>query len=129
MSGNEDAQNLSPESKAFKFGLDVINQSEPLIADFIRAELENQRSQLKLIAWRITLLLLFSLQWEIGLATNMLKELQGIDSTLDVSLLIKSETLAANMRRIYLGLAMLMSNPIQELMQFSSLLGAPLAPH
>ncbi|MCH2615964.1 MAG: glycine hydroxymethyltransferase [Acidimicrobiales bacterium] len=50
MSGNEDAQNLSPESKAFKFGLDVINQSEPLIADFIRAELENQRSQLKLIA-------------------------------------------------------------------------------
>ncbi len=50
MSGNDDAQNLSPESKAFKFGLDVINQSEPLIADYIRAELENQRSQLKLIA-------------------------------------------------------------------------------
>ena len=50
MSGNDDAQNLSPESKAFKFGLDVINQSEPQIADYIRAELENQRSQLKLIA-------------------------------------------------------------------------------
>ena len=50
MSASDDAQNLSPESKAFKFGLDVINQSEPLIADFIRAELENQRSQLKLIA-------------------------------------------------------------------------------
>ncbi len=50
MSGSDDAQNLSPESKAFKFGLDVINQSEPLIADYIRAELENQRSQLKLIA-------------------------------------------------------------------------------
>jgi len=50
MHGNDDAQNLSPESKAFKFGLDVINQSEPLIADYIRAELENQRSQLKLIA-------------------------------------------------------------------------------
>jgi len=50
MSGNDDAQNLSPESKAFKFGLDVINQSEPLIADYIRAELDNQRSQLKLIA-------------------------------------------------------------------------------
>ena len=48
MSGNDDAQNLSPESKAFKFGLDVINQSEPQIADYIRAELENQRSQLKL---------------------------------------------------------------------------------
>ena len=44
MSGNDDAQNLSPESKAFKFGLDVINQSEPQIADYIRAELENQRS-------------------------------------------------------------------------------------
>ena len=50
MSGNDDALNQSPESKAFKFGLDVINQSEPLIADYIRAELENQRSQLKLIA-------------------------------------------------------------------------------
>ena len=50
MSENDDAQNLSPESKAFKFGLDVINQSEPQIADYIRAELENQRSQLKLIA-------------------------------------------------------------------------------
>ncbi len=50
MSGNDDAENLSPESKAFKFGLDVINQTEPLIADYIRAELQNQRSQLKLIA-------------------------------------------------------------------------------
>jgi len=50
MSGNDDEENLSPESKAFKFGLDVINQTEPLIADYIRAELQNQRSQLKLIA-------------------------------------------------------------------------------
>ncbi len=63
------------------------------------------------------LLLLFSLQWEIGLATNTLKELQGIDSTPDVSLLIKSKPSLANMRRIYLGLTTLMSNLIQELMR------------
>lgn len=38
------------ESKAFSYGLSIIERSEPLIAEFIRDELANQRSQLKLIA-------------------------------------------------------------------------------
>ena len=50
MSERVNDQDLSPESKAFKYGLDVIDKTEPLIADYIRGELENQRTQLKLIA-------------------------------------------------------------------------------
>ena len=50
MSERVNDQDLSPESKAFKYGLDVIDNTEPLIADYIRGELENQRTQLKLIA-------------------------------------------------------------------------------
>ena len=115
MSGNDDAQNLSPESKAFKFGLDVINQSEPQIADYIRAELENQRSQLKLIAsenYASPAVLLAMGNW---FSDKYAEGTPGIDSTPDVSLLIKLSPSLANMRRIYLGLIMLMSNLIQEL--------------
>ena len=41
---------ISSESKAFSYGLNVIEESEPLVAEYIRGELGNQRSQLKLIA-------------------------------------------------------------------------------
>ncbi len=41
---------ISSESKAFTYGLNVIEESEPLVAEYIRGELGNQRSQLKLIA-------------------------------------------------------------------------------
>ena len=44
MSERVNDQDLSPESKAFKYGLDVIDKTEPLIADYIRGELENQRT-------------------------------------------------------------------------------------
>ena len=50
MSGSVNEQNSSSESNAFSFGLDVIGKTEPLIAEYIRGELQNQRSQLKLIA-------------------------------------------------------------------------------
>ena len=50
MNSEHDGENMSDESKAFKFGLNAIEKSEPLIADFIRGELDNQRNQLKLIA-------------------------------------------------------------------------------
>jgi len=50
VNSEHDGENMSDESKAFKFGLNAIEKSEPLIADFIRGELDNQRNQLKLIA-------------------------------------------------------------------------------
>ena len=46
MNSEHDGENMSDESKAFKFGLNAIEKSEPLIADFIRGELDNQRNQL-----------------------------------------------------------------------------------
>ena len=45
-----DEKTISSESKAFSYGLNVIEGSEPLVAEYIRGELGNQRSQLKLIA-------------------------------------------------------------------------------
>ena len=45
-----DPQTDSRARTAYQAGLDVIATSEPLIAEFIRGELGNQRSQLKLIA-------------------------------------------------------------------------------
>ena len=43
-------EKISDVSAAFNTALDVISTSEPTIADHIRGELANQRSQLKLIA-------------------------------------------------------------------------------
>src|SRR5580698_10046728 len=45
----QDARN-SPESIAYRAGLDVIRAVEPRVADAITAELADQRSSLKLIA-------------------------------------------------------------------------------
>ncbi len=46
----ESEEKISDVSTAFNTALDVISTSEPTIADHIRGELGNQRSQLKLIA-------------------------------------------------------------------------------
>ncbi len=43
-------ENMSDVSTAFNMALEVIGRSEPLVAEHIRGELGNQRSQLKLIA-------------------------------------------------------------------------------
>ena len=45
-----DNENMSNVSTAFNNALEVISKSEPEVAGHIRGELENQRSQLKLIA-------------------------------------------------------------------------------
>jgi glycine hydroxymethyltransferase len=44
------AQSTSTESVAYRSALDIIAGSEPRVADAIRGELHNQRTQLKLIA-------------------------------------------------------------------------------
>ena len=46
----ESEENISDVSTAFSKALEVISTSEPTVAEHIRGELDNQRSQLKLIA-------------------------------------------------------------------------------
>ena len=50
MNENSNEEVLTDESKAFSYGLNIIEKSEPLVAEYIRGELGNQRNQLKLIA-------------------------------------------------------------------------------
>lgn len=50
MKEDQTVPELSIESQAFQSALEVISTVEPNIADHIRGELDNQRSQLKLIA-------------------------------------------------------------------------------